>query len=83
MMLRMQGPSHIGCLEVVPLIYVYCPMVLLGRIHPGKGFHQLGHSTASDKSDVTRVEGSGAVSTLLRLNKFHLQAALYLVKNSV
>jgi hypothetical protein len=54
----------------------------LSQLHPGKGFHQLAHSTVSGKSDDTQVEGSGAVSTLLKLNKFLLQAAPYLGKTS-
>ena len=51
--------------------------------HPGKGFRQLGRSAASEKSDVTRAEGGGAVSTLAQLNQFHLQVTSILVSGSV
>ena len=50
--------------------------------HPGKGFRQLAPSAASDKSDVTRAEGGGAVSTLGQLDLFYLHVTNILAKNT-
>ena len=46
-------------------------------MHPGKDIRQLAPSAASDKSDVTRAEGGGAVSTLVQLDQITSKSRAY------